>query len=151
MKLILKQAVENLGEPGEVVTVKPGYARNFLLPQGLAYEASEANLRRIESEKQQEEERARRDYLEGRRRASQIEGTSLVFTARASDEGKLYGSITDNDVADRLNEEQLDYEIERRHVRLEEPIKSVGVYQVPVHLHGEVEVEIEVRVDRQED
>lgn len=151
MKVILKQTVENLGAPGEVVSVKPGYARNFLLPQGIAYEASETNLRRIEAEQQQAEERSRRDYLEARRRASQIEGTSLVFQARASEEGKLFGSISDLDIVERLNEGDLDFEVERRHVELEDPIKAVGVYQVPVRLHGEVELEIEVRVDRQED
>lgn len=151
MKVILKESVENLGEAGEVVAVKPGYARNFLVPQGLAYEASEANLRRIEAEKQQEEERARRDYLEGRRRASQIEDASLTFLARASEEGKLFGSITAADVAERLNEGDLDFELDRKQVDLEEPLKSVGVYQVPIRLHGDVTVEVEVRVDRQSD
>lgn len=151
MKVILKQDVDNLGASGEVVTVKPGYARNFLLPQGLAYEASEANLRRIEEEKKQAEERSRRDYLEGRRRASQLEGLSLTFQARAAEEGRLFGSITSNDVADRLNEGSLDFEVERRQIGLEESLKEVGVYQVPIHLHGEVEVEVEVRVERQED
>lgn len=151
MKVILKQTVENLGASGEVVSVKPGYARNFLLPQGLAYEASETNLRRIEAEQQQAEERSRRDYLEARRRASQIEGTSLAFQARASDEGKLFGSISEVDIVERLNEGGLDFEVERRHVELDDPIKAVGVYQIPLRLHGEVELEIEVRVDRQED
>lgn len=151
MKVILKESVENLGEAGEVVAVKPGYARNFLVPQGLAYEASEANLRRIEAEKQQEEERARRDYLEGRRRASQIEDASLTFLARASEEGKLFGSITAADVAERLNEGELDFELDRKQVDLEEPLKNVGVYQVPIQLDGDVTVEVEVRVDRQSD
>ena len=72
MKLILKKAVENLGDAGEVVNVKPGYGRNYLIPQGLAYEASEANMRRLEEEQKRTEERARRDYLEARRRAAQV-------------------------------------------------------------------------------
>jgi large subunit ribosomal protein L9 len=151
MKVILKKAVENLGGSGDVVNVKPGYARNYLLPQGLAYEASEGNLRRIEEERRQTEERSRRDYLEARRRASQIEETSLSFLARASEEGKLFGSIGEHDIVVRMNEGGLDFEIERRHVQLPEPIKAVGVYQVPIRLHSEVELEIEVRVDRQED
>lgn len=151
MKVILKEAVDNLGAAGEVVDVKPGYARNFLVPQGLAYEASEANLRRIEEEQKQAEERSRRDYLEGRRRASQLEGASVAFSARASDEGKLYGSVSAADVADKLNAGDLDFEVDRRQVVLDEPLKSVGVYQVPVRLHGEVEVEVEVRVERQEE
>lgn len=151
MKVILKESVENLGEAGEVVTVKAGYARNFLVPQGLAYEASEGNLRRIEEEKRQVEERSRRDYLEGRRRASQLEGVSLTFQARASDEGRLFGSVTAADVAERLNEGELDFEVDRRQVALEEPLKSVGAYQVPIRLDGEVDVEIEVKVEALED
>jgi len=151
MKVILKQQVENLGESGEVVSVKPGYARNFLLPQGLAYEASEANLKKIEEERKQAEERSRRDYLEARRRASQLEGVSLTFLERASDEGRLFGSVSVTDVAGRLNEGSLDFEVDRRQVSLEEPLKDVGLYQVPIQLHDEVQVEVEVRVERQED
>jgi large subunit ribosomal protein L9 len=146
-KVILKEDMENLGESGDVVDVKPGYARNYLIPQGLAYEASEANVRRLEEEKQQEEERAKRDYLEARRRASQIEDASLVFLARASDEGKLFGSVTRADVADRLNDYELDFEVDRRQVELEEPIKQLGAFMVPVNLHTDVVVEVEVRVE----
>lgn len=153
MKLILKEAVENLGEAGDVVTVKPGYARNFLLPQGLAYEASAGNLRRIEEEKKLSEERARRDYLEARRRASQLESRTLVFQARAGegDDAKLFGSITNADVADQLNAGELDFEVDRRMVILEEPIKSLGTHAVTLRLHGEVEVELQVQVEREED
>jgi large subunit ribosomal protein L9 len=151
MKVILKHAVPNLGETGEVVTVKPGYARNYLLPQGLAYEASPANLRRIEEEQAVAEERSRRDYLEGRRRAAQLEGASLVFHARAGEEGKLFGSITSADVAERLNQGELDFEVDRRQVVMEEPLKALGAYQVPLRLHAEVTVEVEVRVEREED
>lgn len=151
MKLILKHAVDNLGDQGEVVSVKPGYARNYLLPQGLAYEASEANLKRIEEEKKAQEDRARRDYLEGRRRAAQLEGMSLTFEARASEEGKLYGSISPGDVTDRLNEGSLDFELERKQVLLDEPLKEVGVYYVAIRLLTDVQTEIEVRVDREAD
>ena len=151
MKVILKEPVSNLGDSGDVVTVKPGYARNFLLPQGLAYEASAANLARIEEEQKLAQERSRRDYLEGRRRASQLEGTNLAFQARAGGEGKLFGSITAADVTDRLNELDLDFEVDRRQVVLDEPLKAVGVYEVPVRLYAEVEVAIEVRIEPQED
>jgi large subunit ribosomal protein L9 len=151
MKVILKQNVENLGESGQVVNVKPGYARNYLLPQGLAYEASEANLARIEEEQRVAEERSRRDYLEGRRRAAQLESQVLVFQARAGEEGRLFGSITNADIIDRLNEGSLDFEVDRKQVILEEPIKAVGTFQVPVRLHAEVQAEVEVRVEAQED
>ena len=151
VKVILKENMDNLGESGDVVDVKPGYARNYLIPQGLAYEASEANVRRLEEEKQRAEERAKRDYLEARRRASQLDGVSLTFHARASDEGKLFGSVTNADIADRLNEGELDFEVDRRWIRLDEPLKELGAYKVPVRLHGDVEEEVEVRVERSED
>lgn len=154
MKVILKEDMANLGEAGEVVDVKPGYGRNYLIPQGLAYEASSANLRRIEEERQRAEERAKRDYLEARRRAAQLEGRTLVFQARAGEgeDGKLFGSVTNADIADRLNEEGgLDFELDRRIVDLEDPLKALGAYVVPIRLYAEVEVEVEVRVERAAD
>jgi len=151
MKLILRESVEHLGDEGEVVDVKPGYARNYLLPQGLAEAASEANIQRLEEERRQAEERARRDYLEARRRASQLEGTILIFHARAGEEGRLFGSVTAADIAERAQERAgLDFELDRRSVRLEEPIKEIGAYRVPVHLHEDVDVDIQVRVEREE-
>lgn len=151
MKLILKKQVDNLGEAGEVVDVKPGHARNYLLPQGLAYEASEANIRRLEEERERAEERAKKEYLEARRRASQVEGTSVTFHARAGEEGKLFGSVTAADIADRLNEKGLDFEVDRRDVVLDEPLKQLGAFMVTVRLHGDVEVEVEARVEREEE
>jgi len=150
MKLILKKDVENLGEAGQVVQVKAGYGRNYLVPQGLAYVASAANMRRIEEEQAKAVERSRRDFLEARRRASQLEGLSLTFTERASDDGKLFGSVTAADIAARANEGGLDFELDKRAVVLEDHIKIVGVTAVPIHLHKDVEVEIEVRVEREE-
>src|SRR5688500_6065608 len=150
MKVILKEDMSNLGVAGDVVDVKAGYARNFLLPQGLAYMASAANVRRIEEERGQREERSRREYLEARRKASQLEGKQLVFKARAGEEGKLFGSVTNADVADRLNEQGLDFEIDRRWVHLEEPLKALGDFTVPVRIHSDVTVDVEVRVERAE-
>jgi len=149
MKLILKKAVPNLGEAGDVVSVKAGYGRNFLLPQGLAYEASEANMRRLEEERKRAEERSRRDYLEARRRAAQFAGLSLTFKARAGEDGKLFGSVTNADVADRANGTgRLDFPLDKRTVMLDEPLKALGSFQVKVHLHAEVEAEIQVYVER---
>ena len=153
MKIILKADVMHLGEAGQVVDVKPGYARNYLLPQGFAYEASEANLKRIEEEQQRAEELAKRDYLEARRRASQLDKASLTFLARAGegDDAKLFGSVTSADVAERLNAEGgLDFELDRRQVQMDEPIKALGAYQVPIRLHADVTVEVDVRVERDE-
>ncbi len=149
MKLILKQDVENLGAAGEVVQVKPGYGRNYLIPQGLAYVASEANMRRLEEEQAKAEERSRRDFLEARRRASQLEGMSLSFRERAGEDGKLFGSVTAADIAEQANAMGLDFELDKRAVVLDEPIKVLGASEVLIHLHREVEVPIEVRVDRE--
>jgi large subunit ribosomal protein L9 len=150
MKVILKKAVANLGDAGEVVSVKPGFGRNYLIPQGLAYLASEANMARLEQERAVLAERSKRDFLEARRRASQLQDLSLVFEARAGDDGKLFGSVTRADIAERIQERGLDFELDRRIVMLEEPIKALGVTTVPVHLHADVRVDVEVRVERAE-
>ncbi|MFO8175656.1 MAG: 50S ribosomal protein L9 [Longimicrobiales bacterium] len=150
MKLILRQTVTSLGTPGDIVDVKAGYARNYLIPQGLAYEASDSNIQRLEEEKTQAEERARRDYLEAKRRAAQLERMVLTFHARAAEDGKLFGSVTGADIADRANEMDLDFEVERRQVLLVEPIKQLGTTEVTVRLFHEVEVEIQVQVEREE-
>jgi large subunit ribosomal protein L9 len=150
MKVILKKSVTNLGEAGAVVSVKAGYGRNYLIPQGLAYLASEANMARLEAEQAVAAERSRRDFLEARRRASQLQGMSLVFKARAGEDGKLFGSVTRADLAERAQERGLDFELDKRIVMLEEPIKALGVTNVPVHLHADVRVDIEVTVERDE-
>ena len=150
MKLILKQSVENLGEAGEVIQVKPGFGRNYLIPQGLAYTATQANIERLEQEQAQSDERSKRDFLEAGRRVSQLEGiSSITFYVRAGDDGKLFGSVTSADIADRINESDMDFELNRRAVLLDEPIKMLGVWEVPLNLHGEVEAHIEVHVERE--
>lgn len=150
MKLILKQGVESLGEAGQVVQVKDGYGRNYLIPQGLAYLASEANMKRIEEEQAKAEECARHDFLEARRRASQLEGLSLTFKERAGDDGKLFGSVTVADIVEQANQGGLDFELDKKVVQLDEPLKILGVSNVTLNLHGEVEIQIEVNVEREE-
>ncbi|HEX7048706.1 MAG TPA: 50S ribosomal protein L9 [Longimicrobiales bacterium] len=149
VKVILRDDVPALGEAGEIVTVRPGYARNYLLPRGIAREATEANIRQLEEERRRAEERARRDYLEARRRAKALADISLTFEARAGEESKLFGSITTADIADRLNEQGLDFEVDRRQIELDEPIKTLGVFAVPIRLHADVRPEIKVWVIKQ--
>src|SRR5687767_3441002 len=108
IKVILRQDVTDLGATGDVVTVKPGYARNFLLPQGLAFEATSANIKRLDEDKRRSEAKSKKERLEANRRAAQLENVSLTFQANAGEEGKLFGSITTADIADRLNEGDLD-------------------------------------------
>jgi large subunit ribosomal protein L9 len=146
LKVILRQDLENLGATGDLVTVKPGYARNYLFPRGLAFEATAANVRQLEEDQKRGEQKAKREFLEARRRASQLDGVSLTFHANAGEEGKLFGSITTGDIADRLNEQNLDYEVDRRWIQLDEPIKALGVFSVPVRLHSDVRPEVKVWV-----
>ena len=147
MEIILRQGVENLGKPGDVVKVKSGYARNYLLPHGLAYEATPGNLKRIQ------QERDRLDAAENERRAAastiaeKLEQVSLTFSARVGDEGKLFGSVTNSDIAAQL--EAQGFHIEKRLIDLHEPIKALGVYRVPIRLHADVRPEVRVWVIKQ--
>jgi large subunit ribosomal protein L9 len=148
MQVILRGRLENLGEAGEVVTVKPGYARNYLLPQGLAFEATDANVRRIEREKGQIAKRASDELGSARERAAAFEGLSVTFNARAGEEGKLFGSITNADIAEKLAEQGV--EVDRRQIQLDEPIKALGVFNVPIRLHAEVRPELKVWVIKED-
>jgi large subunit ribosomal protein L9 len=151
VKVILRQGIEKLGDAGEIVTVKPGFARNYLLPRGFAFEATTANLRQLEADRHRAEATTRRAYLEARRRAAQLESVSLTFHAKAGEESKLFGSITSGDIAERLNSEQgLDFEVDRRSIELEEPIKSLGVFSVAIRLHADVKPEVKVWVIKAE-
>ena len=147
MRLILRETVEHLGPAGEVVDVKPGYARNYLIPKGLAYRATDAALKLIEEDRRQRSERTRRDYLEGRRRASQLEGKTFTLHALAGEGGKLFGSVTQREIAEKADQSGIDFEVERRDVVLDEPIKALGEYRVPIRLGAEVEVEVRVVVE----
>lgn len=151
MKLILRETVASLGRAGDVVNVKPGYARNYLLPQGLAYMASAANLRRIEEEAERRVERERRDYLEANRQASRLEELTITVSARAGDEGQLFGSVTVKDICEKVEATGIDFELDRRAVHLAEPIKSVGEHRVPIRFQSGVEVELLVVVEAEED
>ena len=151
MRLILREAVEQLGRPGDLVTVKPGYARNYLIPRGLAYRATEANVQRIEEERRIREELARRAYLEANRQASLLEGVTLHFTARASEEGTLFGSVTARDILEHAEQADLGFELDKRSVQLEESIKSVGEHVVRMRLQGGVEADIRVIVEAEAD
>ena len=144
MEVSLRQAIDNLGHPGDIVKVSPGYARNFLLPRGLAFEATEGNKKRIAQEKTRLEaaENSRRDQAS--ELAKKIEEVSLSFSARVGEEGKLFGSITSADIATQLEAQGI--HIERRMIDLHEPIKALGVYRIPIRLHADVKPEVKVWV-----
>ncbi|MBL8961343.1 MAG: 50S ribosomal protein L9 [Gemmatimonadetes bacterium] len=144
MEVILRQAVDNLGHPGDLVKVSAGFGRNFLLPRGIAVEATEGNKRRIAQEKARLEaaEAERRQAAEGL--AAKFEAVSLTFSARVGEEGKLFGSVTASDIAHQL--EAQGFSVEKRQIDLHEPIKALGVYRVPIRLHADVKPEIKVWV-----
>ena len=147
MEVILRQAVENLGKPGDVVKVSNGYARNFLLPRGVAFEATPGNLKRIAQEKERLEAAENERRTAAQSLAEKLEQVSLTFSARVGEEGKLFGSVTAADVAHQL--EQQGFQIEKRQIDLHEPLRTLGVFRVPVRLHADVKPEVKVWVIKQ--
>lgn len=149
MDVILLERVEKLGNMGDVVSVKPGFARNFLIPQDKALRATKANKARFEAEREYLEQR----NAENRERAGQegksIEGTQLVMIRRAGDTGQLYGSVSVRDIYEALMLK--DISVNRNQIIVEKPIKTLGVHDVQVRLHAEVSVPITVNVARSED
>jgi len=144
MQVILRQLIDTLGEEGDVVKVKDGYARNFLLPQGLAISATKANLAVLEKEKSAIE--ARKDAIrsDAESIAKRITGITVVIEQRAGEEDKLFGSVTASDIADKL--ESLGVTIDKRKIVLPEPIKTLGEYLVPVKVGYQVNAEVKVQV-----
>jgi large subunit ribosomal protein L9 len=147
-EIILQQDIENLGEAGEVVDVSAGYARNYLLPRGLAIPATAGNMKRIEQERRRLERARTRERDRAEELSEQLADRSLSFSVRAGEEGHLFGSVTSSDIADRLAEEGI--EVDRRLIRLDEPIKELGVYRVAVELHADVRPELKVWVVAEE-
>lgn len=144
MDVILRQDVDNVGKSGELVTVKDGFARNFLVPHGLAYPATDGNRRRIEAEKTHKAKKGQAEVAAARGIAAKLEAVSLTFSMKAGDGDKLFGSVTAADVAERLVAEG--FTVDKKHVELAEPIKALGVYKVPVRLHQDVKPEVRVWV-----
>jgi large subunit ribosomal protein L9 len=144
MEVILRQAVDKLGHPGDIVKVSAGYARNFLLPRGVAYEATAGNKKRIAQEKGRLQAAENARVESAQELAARLEQVSLTFSARVGDEGKLFGSVTATDVAEQLKVQGFD--IEKRMIDLHEPLRALGVYKVPIKLHADVKPEIKVWV-----
>lgn len=147
MEVILRETVENLGRAGEVVKVKNGYARNFLIPKGLAYAATAGNKRRADAEAQRLAGRVAAEQGGAAAIAAQLAGLELRFAVKAGEGDKLFGSIGSADIAAKLAEHGLT--VDKRVIELEDPIRMIGVYQVPVRLHPEVRGEVRVWVDKE--
>jgi large subunit ribosomal protein L9 len=143
-EVILRESVANLGHPGDIVTVSPGYARNYLVPRGIAYLATPGNKKRIAQEKARLEAADAARVAAAQDIATRLEAVSLTFSARVGEEGKLFGSVTSADIVEQLKGQG--FEIEKRLIDLPEPIKALGVYKVGVRLHADVRPEIKVWV-----
>lgn len=149
MEIILLEHVEKLGKMGDVVNVKNGYARNYLLPQNKALRATEANKAVFEKQKAELEAHNKALFEDASKKAEALKGFSAVLIRQAAETGQLYGSVTIRDIAAAIKEAGFD--VERRCVYLEKPIKDLGVYEVKLNLHPEVSQKILVNVARTED
>jgi len=144
VKLILTESVHSLGEAGDLVSVKPGFARNFLLPQKKAILATESRVNELEHNKRRVAEKAALALKDLNAAKAKLDAVRIEVTARAGEEGKLFGSVTSAQIAERLNEQG--FEIDRRRIELKDPIKELGEHSVAVKLHREINASITVVV-----
>ena len=144
IEVILREDVKTLGRAGEMVRVKPGYARNYLLPQGLAFEATEGNKKRIAAEFKARTSRDQAEKTEAQKVATTLSDVTLNLSGKAGEEGKLFGSITSQDVADALA--RAGHTVDKRRIELDHPIKTIGEHTVTIRLHPEVHAQLRVSV-----
>ena len=144
MEIILRKTVANVGRVGEIIKVKPGFGRNFLIPKGYAYLASDKNKRRVEMEAKRHSEQMAADEASAQDLADRIGQAEIHIKAKTGEGDKLFGSIGSADIAEQLADQG--FEIDKRVIELEQPIKAIGVYKVPVRLHPNVHAEVRVWV-----
>ena len=149
MKVILLERVERLGALGDTVTVKDGFARNFLLPRQKALRATSANLKVFEAQRSQLEQRNATARSDSEKAGEKLDGSSYVLIRQAGESGQLYGSVSARDVSDAINAE--DGKVERSMVVLDTPIKTLGVHSIKVRLHAEVTVTVKINIARSAD
>ncbi len=144
MEILLREDYKGLGEAGSVIKVKDGFARNFLIPQGIAFMATENNKKRYENDLKQTGWRKERDKHKAEELSKTLENISCTISVQVGEEDKLFGSVTSQNIADALKEQG--HDIDKRKVLLEEPIKSLGIYSVNIKLHTDVEATVKVWV-----
>jgi large subunit ribosomal protein L9 len=149
MKIILTKDVDALGMTGQIFDVAKGYARNYLIPQGYALEATDQNLKRMEGERQKVEDRMLKAKDEAERARDKIAEVVVTIAQKAGEEDKLYGSVTTMDIAAHLEKQGIS--IDRRKIHLDKPIKTLGEFEVPVKLHPEVTAAVKVVVVPEEE
>ena len=147
MKIILKEDIESLGARGDIVKVKPGFARNYLIPAGKAVEATAANIKIYQEEKKQDQVREQRGKKIALELAEKLSKVSLTAVVQVGEEDRIFGAVTSQNIADLLKENGFD--IDRKKILLDEPLKALGIFEVPVKVHPEVEAQIKVWVVRE--
>lgn len=145
MKVILLEDVRGLGSKGDTARVADGYARNYLLPRGLAVEATPVNLKRLQIEKQRQAALKEKQAKEAEQMAAKLNGLQIVVFSRAGEGGKLFGSVTNKEISEAI-QKQTGIAVDKRRIELDEPIKSVGSYSVTVRLHPEISASLTVVV-----
>lgn len=148
MKVILMQDVKGQGKQGDVVNVSDGYARNYLFPRGLAIEANERNLKVLKEKKQLEARRRENELAEAQKLADILSNLTVVIKARSGSEGKLFGSVTNKEIADELKKRH-NIDLDKKKIVLPEPIKNTGVYRLTVKVYPEVTATLTVKVEEQ--
>ena len=149
MKIVLVEEVGNLGQPGDVVTVKDGYARNFLIPAGFALKADPKKMKMLEAQRRAVEEKQLREVKTHESMAERLRSLELIAKAQVGEEDRMFGAVTSADIAELLVEKGLN--VDRRIIQLAEPNKALGVYTVPVKLHADVEAHVRVKVVKEEE
>ena len=144
MKIVLREDVDKLGERGQVVNVAPGFARNFLFPKSLAFEATPGNMRQIELRKKIWVVREARETEDATKLAARIEEIKLVISKKVGEHDALYGSVTSQEIADLLKAKGV--EVDRRKIQLQEPIRALGTFEVPIKIHRQVGAKVSVQV-----
>jgi len=146
LQVILKQDVEKLGKRGDIVEVSDGYGRNYLIPRGLAEEATPEKVKALEEIKKIEEKRAKKMEQEARDKAKLLQGKQVIVHVSAGEKGKLFGSVTSAHISEAISK-QLGVEVDKKLIKLEEPIKELGVYPLKIKLYPNVEVEMTLKVE----
>ena len=147
MKVILRKNFEKLGNMSEVVSVKDGYARNYLIPRGIAYEATKGSLHQLEEELKQQSRSVDKERKKAESIAAQLEKISVTIKMKVGEEDKIFGSVTSQMISDSLAEKEIT--LDKRHIELAEPLKALGIYDVPVKLAGGVTGKIKVWIVRE--
>jgi large subunit ribosomal protein L9 len=147
MKVILRRNIDTLGQIGEVVDVKDGYALNYLIPNKYAYQALKGNIHALEEEKKLLDKKHQKEVQDAEKQAAELDKVSVSIPVKVGEEDKIFGSVTTQDIADGMKEKG--FEIDKKDIELEEPIKALGIYTVKIKLHHEVDAKIKVWVVRE--